>query len=115
MNGAPPPPPRIAKTEKYPSWLKNALLDAFDDGNQHIVNSFRIPGVSEKSMRKNLLRWGGMEQERGHLENHVRGAPKGVKFVLDGDELDVMKRAAEAFPDIYADEMVRWFRAQGLR
>ena len=56
-----------------------------------------------------------MGQERGHLENHVRGAPKGVKFVLDSDELDVVKRDAEAFPDIYADEMVTWFGAQDLR
>ena len=91
------------------------MLDAFDDGNRHIVNTLRISGVTEKGSRKSLRRWGDMEQERGHLENHVRGAPKGVKFVLDSDELDVVKRDAEAFPDIYADEMVTWFGAQDLR
>ena len=66
-------------------------------------------------MRQNLLRWGNREQERGQLDNHMRGARKGVKFVLDGDLLDVIKRATGAFPDIYAAEMVKWFRAQGLR
>lgn len=115
MNAPPPPPPQIATNEKYSPWQRDAMLAAFAAGDRNIVNTFRVPGVTEKSMRQNLLRWGNREQERGHLDNHMRGARKGVKFVLDGDLLDVIKRATGAFPDIYAAEMVKWFRAQGLR
>ena len=55
------------------------------------------------------------EEAEGHLRNYKRGNLFSVKFCLDGTEVEVLRRAKEQFPDLHLNEIVLWFRAQGLR
>ena len=45
------PPERIAKTEKYPAWLKAAMIEAFDEGEQSLVARFGLKDIKEKSAK----------------------------------------------------------------
>ncbi len=105
---------RIAKTEKYTPQLKEAMIQAQDAGAKNLATRFSL-NISEASAQHNVRNWKKNREERGHLQNFVRGVAPGSKFCFDGEELEVIKRAKELFPDMYLDELVQWVRAQGYR
>ena len=105
---------RIAKTEKYTPQLKEAMIQAYDAGARNLAARFGL-NISEASAQHNVRNWKKNLEERGHLENFVRGVAPGSKFCFDGEELEVIKRAKELFPDMYLDELVHWVKAQGYR
>jgi transposase-like protein len=105
---------RIAKTERYTPRLKEAMIQAYDAGGRNLAARFGL-NISEASAQHNVRNWKKNLEERGHLENFVRGVAPGSKFCFDGEELEVIKRAKELFPDMYLDELVQWVRAQGYR
>lgn len=110
------PPPRIAGEETYPDWFKKKIIAEYENpqGAAHLPSHFGR-NISQKSMVQNIARWKAREDERGHLKNHKRGLEPGVKFCLDGDELEVLKRLTTRFPDIMVAEMIDFFRAAGIR
>jgi transposase-like protein len=105
---------RIAKTEKYTPQQKEAMIQAYDAGGRNLAARFGL-NISEASAQHNVRNWKKNLEERGHLENFVRGVAPGSKFCFDGEELEVIKRAKELFPDMYLDELVHWVKAQGYR
>ena len=45
----------------------------------------------------------------------MRGVAPGSKFCFGSEELEVIERAKELFPDMYLDQLVQWVKAQGYR
>ena len=113
-NGA--PPPRIAGEETYTSWFKKAAIAEYDkpEGAAHLPAHFGRQ-IKQKSFVQNIRRWKAKEEDRGHLKNHVRGLKPGVKFCLEGDELEVLEHLTTLFPDISVAEMRDYFLAAGIR
>ena len=105
---------RIAKTEKYTPQLKEAKIQAQDAGERNLAARFGL-NIREASARENVRNWKKNREERGHLHNFVRGVAPGFKFCFDGEELQVIERAKELFPEMYLDELVQWVKAQGYR
>ena len=105
---------RIAKTEKYTPRLKEAMIQAYDAGGRNLAARFGL-NISEASAQHNVRNWKKNLEERGHLENFVRGVEPGFKFCFSGEELEVIQRAKDLFPDMYLEELVQWVKAQGYR
>ena len=105
---------RIAKTEMYTAVQRQAMIDAYDGGERNLKARFCLD-CSEESAQRNVRNWKRSLEERGHLHNFMRGVPPGHKFCFDGEELEVIMRAKELFPDMYLDELVHWVKAQGYR
>ena len=94
--------------------LRQAMIDAYDSGERNLKARFGL-NIREASAQENVRNWKKNLEEREHLENFVRGVEPGVKFCFDGEELEVIKRAKEQFPEMYLEELVRWVMAQGYR
>jgi len=105
---------RIAKTETYTAVQRQAMIDAYDGGERNLKARFCLD-CSEESAQRNVRNWKVRREERGHLENFVRGVEPGFKFCFSGEELEVIQRAKELFPDMYLEELVQWVKAQGYR
>ena len=105
---------RIAKTETYTPRLKQAMIDAYDAGERNLKARFGLD-IREASAQENVRNWKRKLEERGHLENFVRGVEPGFKFCFSGEELEVIQRAKRLFPDMYLEELVQWVKAQGYR
>ena len=110
------PPPRIAGEEIYTSWFKEAVIAEYEnpEGAAHLPSHFGRP-IKQKNMVQNIRRWKVKGEERGHFKNHKRGLNPGVKFCLEGDELEVLQRLTTQFPDILVAEMRDYFLAAGIR
>ena len=105
---------RFAKTEKYTPRFKEAMIKAYDHGERNLKARFGLD-IREASAQENVRNWKRSLEERGHLRNFMRGVAPGHKFCFDGEELEVIKRAKELFPEMYLDELVQWVKSQGYR
>ena len=72
-------------------------MQALDDGEIGVAHRFGL-NINEESLKRNVRRWREKEDERGHLRNHKRGLEPGVKFCLDGTELEVLQSREGAVP-----------------
>jgi hypothetical protein len=104
----------IAKEEAYTVKQKASIIAAVERGEVAISARFDL-GINEDSVKRLVRRWRAKAEARGHLSNLKRGAETGVKFVLDRDELELIRDANEKFPDMMANEMILWLKAQGCR
>ena len=73
------------------------MIDAYDAGGRNLAARFGL-NISEASAQHNVRNWKKNLEERGHLENFVRGVAPGSKFCFDGEELEVIKRAKQLNP-----------------
>ena len=90
------------------------MIHAYDAGERNLAARFGLH-IREASAQENVRNWKKNREERGHLQNFVRGVTPGSKFCFDGEQLEVIKRAKELFPEMYLDELVQWVKAQGYR
>ena len=90
------------------------MIDAYDSGERNLKARFGL-NIREASAQENVRNWKRNLEERRHLHNFMRGVKPGEKFIFDGEEQEVIKRAKELFPDMYLDELVKWVKAQGYR